>query len=103
MLSGGARNLWSEQPLALRAEDVITGLEFLVDLPMGSLVDQQENKKNDIYHPYFLGAPKKRVRTLKLYQTRPIFFCVSVILELIFYCMTANRLRNESNTTERMK
>ena len=27
----GARNLWSEQPLASLAEDVITGLEFLVD------------------------------------------------------------------------
>ena len=32
--AGGAQNLWSEQPLAPPAEDVITGLEFLVDLPM---------------------------------------------------------------------
>ena len=32
--SGGARNLWSEQPLAPPAEDVITGCEIPVDLPM---------------------------------------------------------------------
>ena len=30
----GARNLWSEQPLAPPAEDFITGPEFLVDLPI---------------------------------------------------------------------
>ena len=41
-----ARNLWSEQPLAPPAEDVITGLEFLVDLPMRSLVGQQDEKSN---------------------------------------------------------
>ena len=29
----GTRDLWSEQLLAPTAEDVITGLEFLVDLP----------------------------------------------------------------------
>ena len=39
-----ARNLWSEQPLAPPAEDVMAGLEFLVDLPM-SLVDQQDKTK----------------------------------------------------------
>ena len=31
---GGAQSLWSEQSLAPPAEDVTTGLEFLVDLPM---------------------------------------------------------------------
>ena len=41
----GARNLWSEQPLAPPAEKVITELEFLVDLPMWSLVDQQDERK----------------------------------------------------------
>ena len=30
----GAQNLWSEQLVAPPAEDVITGLEFLVDLSM---------------------------------------------------------------------
>ena len=29
----GARNLWSKQPLAPHAEDIITGLELPVDLP----------------------------------------------------------------------
>ena len=42
--AGGAWNLWYEIPLAPPAEDVITGLEFLVDLPMGSLVGQQDEK-----------------------------------------------------------
>ena len=28
----GGRNLWSEQPLPPPADDIITGLEFLVDL-----------------------------------------------------------------------
>ena len=39
-------NLWSEQPSVPPAEDVITGLEFLVDLPMLSLVGQQNERKN---------------------------------------------------------
>ena len=43
----GAWNMWSEQPLAQPAEDVITGLEFLVDLPMRSLVGQQDETKKD--------------------------------------------------------
>ena len=43
--AGGARNLWSEQPLAPPVEDVITGLEIPVDLPMWSLVGQQDWKK----------------------------------------------------------
>ena len=30
----GAQNLWSEHPLATPVEDVITGLVFLVDLPI---------------------------------------------------------------------
>ena len=30
----GTQSLCSERPLALSAEEVITGLEFLVDLPM---------------------------------------------------------------------
>ena len=30
----GASNLWPKQPLAPPAENVITGLEFLVELPM---------------------------------------------------------------------
>ena len=34
-----------EQALAPPAEDVITGLKFLVDLPMLPLVGQQEEKK----------------------------------------------------------
>ena len=41
MEAGSARNLWSEKPLAPPAEDVITGLEFLVD------VDQQAERKKD--------------------------------------------------------
>ena len=45
IVAGGARNLWSEQPLAPPAEDVLTGLEFLVDLPMRSLVDKQDERK----------------------------------------------------------
>ena len=40
---GHARNLWSKQPLA---EDVITGLEFPLDLPMWSLVGQKDETKN---------------------------------------------------------
>ena len=40
-----ARNLWSEQPLAPPAADVITGLEYLVDLPMCSFVGQQDETK----------------------------------------------------------
>ena len=44
-MAGGARNLWSEQPLAPPAEDVITAFEFLVDLPMLSLVNQQDERK----------------------------------------------------------
>ena len=39
--------MWSEQPLAPSAEDVITGLEFLVDLSMLSLVDQQDERKRN--------------------------------------------------------
>ena len=38
------RNLWSEQPSAPLAEDAITGLEFLADLPMWYLVGQQDEK-----------------------------------------------------------
>ena len=54
MQTGGARNLWSEQTLVLPVEDVITGLEFLVDLPMQSLMGQQDKtKKNYVCH---LGA-----------------------------------------------
>ena len=41
MWAGDPRNLWSEQPLAPHAEDVITGLEFPLDL-MG----QQNEIKN---------------------------------------------------------
>ena len=43
-----ARNLWSEQPLSPPAEDVITGLEFLVDLPMcgSSWVSRMKEKKD---------------------------------------------------------
>ena len=41
----GARNLWSEQPLTPPAEDVIAGLEFLINLPMWSLVGQQDEEK----------------------------------------------------------
>ena len=36
---------WCEQPLAPPAEDVVTGLEFLVDLPMWSLVGQRDWRK----------------------------------------------------------
>ena len=32
-----------------------------------------------------------------------IFFCVSVVLESIWYCTKANRLTNETNTTAGMK
>ena len=42
---GDARNLRSVQPLASPAEDVITGLEFPLDLPMCSLVGQQDETK----------------------------------------------------------
>ena len=42
--------MWSEQPLAPPAEDVITGLEFLVDLPIRSLVDQQDEKNTDPFN-----------------------------------------------------
>ena len=41
----GARNMWSRQPLAPPAEDVITGLEILVDLPKLALVKQDITKK----------------------------------------------------------
>ena len=34
-----------EQPLAPPAEHVITGLKFLVDLPLWSLVGQQDEKE----------------------------------------------------------
>ena len=40
MQAGGARNLWLEQPLAPPADNVVTGLEFQVDLPMWPLVGQ---------------------------------------------------------------
>ena len=49
MLGGGAQNLWSEQPLAPPVEDVITGLEFPVDLPMWSLVGQQDETKKTLF------------------------------------------------------
>ena len=39
---GVAQILWSEQPSVPPAEDVITGLEFLIDLPM---CQQDETKK----------------------------------------------------------
>ena len=39
-------DLWPEQPLEPPSEDVITGLEFLVDLPIWSLVGQQDEKKS---------------------------------------------------------
>ena len=48
MWAGGARNLWSEQPLAPPAEDVISGLEFLVDLSMWSFVGEQDETKQKI-------------------------------------------------------
>ena len=45
---GGARNLWSEQPLAPPAEDVITGLEFLVDLPSDPSWVSRMKQKNAV-------------------------------------------------------
>ena len=50
-LGGAWSPLLSEQPLALPAEDVITGLEFLVDLPMWSFVDQQDKKPKKTRFP----------------------------------------------------
>ena len=34
--------------MAPLVEDVITGLEFLVDLPMSSLVDQKDERKKEL-------------------------------------------------------
>ena len=41
-MAGAGRNLWSEQPLAPPVEDVMTELEFLVDVPVWSIVGQQD-------------------------------------------------------------
>ena len=48
---GGTQNLWFEKPLAPPAEDVITGLEFPVDLFIWSLMGQQEERKKNLRLP----------------------------------------------------
>ena len=89
----------SEQPLAPPAEDVITGLEFLVDLPMWSLVGHQnETKKNKNINFY----PLTSRRTYGGNDTNskwaleanlipgPVFFCLMLlkILEKVMFSKT---------------
>ena len=73
-LAGGARNLWSKQPLAPPAEDVITWLEFLADLAMRPIVGQQDETKNWEYGLVFFlftgishSSPRENIRTLLYY------------------------------------
>ena len=51
----------SKQTLAPPADNVKTGMEFLVDLPMRSLVGQQEEKKvcRGSLNKAFLNSPSK--------------------------------------------
>ena len=69
---GCARNLWSEQPLSPPVEDVITGSEFLVDLPMWSLLGQQDEKKRS-----YMSIPD---------QTQKILWCPKIGSEKIASC-----------------
>ena len=60
---GVAPNLRSEQLLAPPAEDVINGLKFLVDLPMQSLMGQQDEQKPWGAAAYQLGNTSSRTIT----------------------------------------
>ena len=76
--------------MAPLAEDVITGLEFLVDLPMGSFVDQQDERKI-IVCKFFLGlnslsenAPKMDFCCFVFFPLQLFRFFVFVVSDLIF-------------------